>query len=603
MILSRSVKTALQILIAAIALWQNGQVHAFNQFLGYWGEVYPGSNSDNAACQLCHQRPTGGDGWNEYGIQVRAEYLASLQQLGSEQSLKQALTFIEVNPSDPNDSGSPQFIDEITANTQPGWRVGEVNTVTTKGGSQQIISPPADMPPGVLIDQGSSETPQPTSPAASAILRSNITIKLTPIAENFNAPVQAVSAPGDNNNLYVVEQTGRVIRVNRQTGEKSPFLDFSSQLVALNNFDERGLLSLAFHPDFQSNGFIYTYLSKPTQGAPTFVTTMSSGQAPNHQTVVSRWRVVGFAQSPAAVTNELELMRIDQPQANHNGGTLKFGPDGYLYVSLGDGGAANDVGIGHGSDGNGRDFTNPLGTIMRIDVNASSPANGRYEVPADNPFVGDSGLDEVIAYGFRNPYRFAFEDLDDEAFSILVGDVGQGNIEEVDRISSEQFGGNYGWNYKEGTYYFHLSGNGSFISENPPQGVALPNLIDPIAEYDHDEGVSVIAGEVYQASDIPGLQGRFVFADWSRSFGSPQGRLFHLTQNNEIRELNVQSARRYYFTGFGSDNVNGLYVLGSDSFGTQSQGGALLKIEAAEADDDFCIPIKNKAGKMAIVCL
>ena len=287
----------------------------------------------------------------------------------------------------------------------------------------------------------------------------------------------------------------------------------------------------------------------------------------DHQGVVTEWTVTDPTNPLSSIgvidpsTPVRELMRIDQPQFNHNGGQLAFGPDNMLYLGLGDGGSSDDGPLnGHGEKGNGRDATNPLGTILRIDPLGTDSANGQYGIPTDNPFVAadDERLDEIFAYGFRNPYRFSF---DRETGDLVAADVGQNEVEEIDVVVS---GGNYGWNYKEGSFFFDPNGNArGFIAEDP--GGLPTDLIDPIAEYDRSEGHSVTGGFVYRGAEIPALTGAYVFGDWSSEFFVPLGRLFHLDAENNIHELQLTNRDKYgmLLTGFGEDARGELYALGN----------------------------------------
>ena len=259
------------------------------------------------------------------------------------------------------------------------------------------------------------------------------------VAEGLTAPGLLREAPDGSGRLFVVDQAG-LIRVIDADGTllPEPFLDVRSRMVTLNaGFDERGLLGLDFHPDYATNGRFYVYYSAPLRaGAPA---------AFNHTSHVSEFTVSSDPNVADAGSEEV-LLQVDQPQFNHNAGTVAFGPDGYLYISLGDGGGGDDTGVGHVAGGNGQDIeSNLLGSILRIDVDGGDP----YAIPADNPFVGEDGLDEIYAYGVRNPYRFSFDMGGSN--DLLVGDAGQELYEEVSLV---ELGGNYGWNVKEGTHCF-----------------------------------------------------------------------------------------------------------------------------------------------------
>lgn len=587
---------------------------ALQQFLNSWSGAYVSSDSDDAQCQLCHVNPTGGQPWNAYGWNIRAQYRSN----GFD--IEQAFTSAETANSDddpctPDANAMPPVVcnnlAEINAGTQPGWTQGASNTHYFVNANQNTSNnlPPLDLPAGVFIDPGSTATPSPiNNPIQSGIPRGNITIKLDTVASGLAAPVLVVSKPNDAH-LYVVEQRGLIKRVDPSDGSTTTFLDFSSQLVAARQgFDERGLLGFAFHPDYDNNFKVYTYISEPDNDTPDF-SSMPMGVDPDHQTVVAEWLVLNPMSVSPQASAERELLRIDQPQFNHNGGMIQFAPDGNLLIAIGDGGNANDQGDGHGSDGNGRDNTNPLGAILRIDVDGNSSSNGEYGIPSDNPFaeIADPGLDEIYAYGFRNPYRFSIHDLGGQNYDVYVGDVGQNQIEEIDLIESSMFGGNYGWNYKEGSYFFYTDpavcgGSSSCISSDPPQGMALPNLLDPIAEYDHSEGISVIAGPVYQGTEIAELTGQYVFGEWSRSFSNPQGRLFYLNGNGQMREFLYENAPNVYITGMGTDQLGEIYVVGTSSFDpSDTSSGSLLKLSLGQ--QELCLPIPTANGNLAVICL
>jgi glucose/arabinose dehydrogenase len=431
------------------------------------------------------------------------------------------------------------------------------------------------------------------------ITRFGPTISLAPVASGLTAPNKGIAAPGDRDHLYVVDQMGVAWRIVLATGAKTMFMDLRSRLVPLgflgpNTFDERGFLGLAFHPDFQSNGLLYTFTSEPVAGEPTFASTLPPGTAPNCQSVIAEWRVL----SDGSVGMRRELMRIDKPQFNHNGGDIVFGLDRKLYISVGDGGEADDQGVGHGPNGNAQDLALPLGKILRIDVNARNSSNAAYGIPTDNPFVRRAGaVKEIFAYGFRNPFRMT---VDRQRGDIYVGDVGQNDIEEVDRVVA---GGNYGWNIKEGTLFFdpkEPTQPGASQTNVVPGRVVPAGLIDPIAQYDtHLEGHSVIIGSVYRGRQLHDLRGHLVFGDFSRLFkfpGGPHdyGRIFHI--NAEPRGGALQKIREFHITpsnapnlavlGFGEDADGEVYVLGNVSgvpFGT---GGVVIKLVPAPHDHD-----------------
>lgn len=295
----------------------------------------------------------------------------------------------------------------------------------------------------------------------------------------FRRPIVVTHAGDGSNRVFVAEQQGviRVLPNDQDVEESTVFLDIESKVVYKDKENEEGLLGFAFHPKYKQNGQFFIYYT--TTDAP-------------HTSVVSRFRVSRDNPNLADAKFEEEVIRIPQPYWNHNGGTIVFGPDGFLYVALGDGGAGNDP------HGNGQNLKTLLGSIIRIDVDHKDGDKG-YAIPKDNPFVGkgDEARPEIWAYGLRNVWRMAF---DRETGVLWAGDVGQNIWEEIDIIVR---GGNYGWNLREGMHPFG------------PNGVeARDDLIDPIWEYHHDIGKSITGGLVYRGKALPELVGKYVYADY-----------------------------------------------------------------------------------------
>ncbi|WP_293007850.1 PQQ-dependent sugar dehydrogenase, partial [Nitrosomonas sp.] len=421
------------------------------------------------------------------------------------------------------------------------------------------------------------------NPIPEAIQKGSIRLRLKQIATGLTAPNSAFSAPGDSERLYINDQTGKLWRIDLTSGDKI-FMDFSSLLVPLgisgnDSFDERGFLGFAFHPQYATNEILYTYTSESAGDTSDF-STIPTGASPNHRSVIREWKLNFSNIGPDPEAQETRtLLTIDQPQFNHNGGALNFGPDGMLYIALGDGGGADDrdgqnfidgLMIGHGADGNGQNPSNPLGSLLRIDPLGNNSSNGKYGIPADNPFVGsDTILPETYAYGFRNPFRFSFDSL---TGALVLADVGQNDIEEVNLV---QPGGNYGWGLKEGSFRFEPNGtDAGFVTD----GTVAGNLIDPVIQYDHDEGIAIIGGVVYRGNAIPALQGKYVFGDTART-GNSDGRIFY-SDGSKILELDLTGRDQpgFWVLGFGQDGDGELYVLGNTTgtpFGTT---GAVYKL-------------------------
>jgi glucose/arabinose dehydrogenase len=404
-----------------------------------------------------------------------------------------------------------------------------------------------------------------SDPIERDIQQGRIQVALQAIATGLVAPTWGISAPGVPGTLFVVDQAGVLWSINPATGAKTVFLDVSSLLVPLGiggpgTYDERGFLGIAFHPDYVTNGLLYTYTSEPVQGEDDFPPLPNLTDPLDHQSVVREWRVAdpaNTAQSGLALDGSREVMRIDQPQFNHNGGTMNFGPDGMLYIALGDGGAADDQGSGHSAIGNGQDTTVIHGNFIR--VNPVPSGDRGYTVPADNPFVARAGfLPEIWAYGFRNPFRFSFDMR--PPHTLYVGDVGQHHIEEVDIVVK---GGNYGWRIKEGAFLFEPAGpdEEGFVTAFSPRRPA--GLIDPIAQYDHDDGVSVIGGFVYHGTAIPAFANRYVFADYSRRMNNEHGRLWYLEGSRIFEALDGPIGNA--ILGLGQDSTGEMYVLANET--------------------------------------
>ena len=432
-------------------------------------------------------------------------------------------------------------------------------------------------------------------PIPGSIQAGRVEVALEPVATGLVSPNYGIWAPGRPNDLFVVDQDGKVwvLDLAASPVERSLFHDVGALMVPLGIFgpgtyDERGLLGMAFHPDFADNGLFYLFSSEPVGSGAADFSSMPAETVADHLSVITEWRVL----DPAAPSMTVDagsrrvLLRVDQPQLNHNGGSLAFGPDGLLYIALGDGGAADDqdgqpfIGgpaVGHGPNGNGQDISTPLGAILRVDPEGNNSANGAYGIPADNPLVGVSGaVEEIYAWGFRNAFRFAFDAVTGE---LWTADVGQNDIEEIDVVVR---GGNYGWRLLEGSFVFEPNGTGAgYVTDRDP--ASLPgNFVAPIAEYDHDEGISIIGGFVYRGSNSRELEGSYVFGDWSTSFdfSNPEGQIFYLDgrQNPVAFKLKDRDQVGEFVNGFGEDAGGELYLM-TNSTGTPfGDSGAVYRI-------------------------
>ncbi len=417
------------------------------------------------------------------------------------------------------------------------------------------------------------------------IPRGDIAVLLQPIATGLSAPDYATFAPGDPSRLYVVEQNGLLRVIQNGVLQSAPAMDIRSlvapPLVVTNANDERGFLGLAFHPGFASAssagyGTLYTYTSELIAAGtlPTYVAPNNASMG--YMNVITEWKMSTSNFGTVDPNSRRQIISFGKNANNHNGGTLAFGPDGYLYLGTGDGGNARDVGASHiEPGGNAQNLSTPLGKFLRVDpirpaLNALSTnpisANGQYRIPTSNPFQGAGQVPEIYAYGFRNPYRFSF---DRGTGDLIVGDVGQGTVEEIDRVV---LGGNYGWAIKEGDFLFdRTTGLVGLRSPGAPLG-----LIDPIKgtlgtlEYDHGDGISITGGFVYRGSGIPQLFGKYVFGDLALRNAPPRvdGRLFYADlETGEIKEFllpqfaNGQLPNGLTVHGFGEDYSGELYAM------------------------------------------
>ena len=422
-----------------------------------------------------------------------------------------------------------------------------------------------------------------------SIQRGTIGVNLLPVATGMSAPDYAISPPGDTSRLFVVEQNGLLRIIQNGSLLPGSALNLSTRvqppLVATNANDERGFLGLAFHPGFNnpaSPGFrtLYTYTSEPIPAgtSPTYVA--PNGAVQNYKNLISEWKISAADPNVVDPTSRRELISFGKNAGNHNGGTIAFGPDGYLYLGTGDGGNANDAGASHlEPGGNAQNLTVALGKMLRIDplnpaltpasVNPAS-SNGQYRIPASNPFKAAGQVPEIFAYGFRNPYRYSFDRANGQ---LIVADVGQNNVEEIDRVV---LGGNFGWAVKEGDFLFNRT-DGTI---GAPPGNRSPGspagLIDPISgpagtlEYDHGDGISITGGFVYHGTKVPELIGKYVFGDLALRTAPVRadGQLFYADlTTGDIKEFllpqfaNGVLPNGLTVHGFGEDGNGEVYAL------------------------------------------
>jgi glucose/arabinose dehydrogenase len=416
-------------------------------------------------------------------------------------------------------------------------------------------------------------------------------VDLELIADGFVSPLGVVAVPDDSKRLFVIDQAGKIWIIDA-SGNKlaTPFMDVTSMMVPLTpDFDERGLLGLAFHPDYKTNGrfFIY-YQLPPRAGGP------ETGEPWNNLSRISEFKVSASNPDLADMSSEKVILEWDDPQFNHNGGTIAFGPDGYLYIAIGDGGFADDVAPGHVEDwyaanagGNGQDIeANLLGNILRIDINVAP-----YVIPADNPFVNKAGLDEIYAYGFRNPYRISFDMSGSR--ELYAGDAGQVLYEEIDLVTK---GGNYGWNVKEGAHCFNAANNDTLLPSCPDVDNFGNPLIDPVIEVINaanpmggGKALTIIGGNVYRGNSIPGFQGKYIFGTFGQTFTAPDGELFISNpagpgpwKYDEVDLKSFPNDLGHYLKGFGQDNEGEVYLTVSTALGPSGTTGKVFKLVRAK---------------------
>lgn len=389
------------------------------------------------------------------------------------------------------------------------------------------------------------------------------TIDLELFADGFDRPAEIVNA-GDSR-LFVVEQTGRIQILNADgTTNDTPFLDLSAMV---SNGSEQGLLGLAFHPLYETNGYFYVNYTDA-----------------DGDTVIARYTKSTTDDNAADPASALVMLTVEQPFDNHNGGCLRFGPDSYLYIAMGDGGSGGDPG------NRAQNKNELLGKILRLNVDAAAPY-----IPMTNPYLGIDGADEVWAYGLRNPWKFSFNNG-----NIWIADVGQENIEEINRMSDTESGVNYGWKCFEGTEVY-TTDNCSLIEMYTP----------PVAEYEHEgtSRCSITGGYVYTGTAFPNMQGKYFFADFCTAeigmvdgstiswLGDFSGNIttFGEDMNGELYVAGNGNVYKIVDTTAGiSDFANGLFSLYPNPAGSE------VFVSAKEGFDSGLASIFNISGQLVM---
>lgn len=410
--------------------------------------------------------------------------------------------------------------------------------------------------------------------AASA--QAQVKVKLQEVASGLTHPLAMVSIPDDSGRMAVIEQHGQV-RIIDAKGRllPDPFLNIEGRIIPLHSFfDERGLIGLAFHPNYKENGKFYIAYSVPLRA----YAELDRRLWWSHTNLVAEFQVSKSDPNKADPTSERIVSQIDWPQFNHNGHWLGFGPDGMLYVSTGDGGYANDWGIGHNvMTGNGQDLAAVNGKILRIDV---SKPDG---IAADNPFAGRSDAKpQIWAYGLRNPWRCSFDMGGTK--ELFCGDVQQNSYEEVNIVTK---GGNYGWRRAEADKCFDFQ-----KPDAHPASCDKAGLTEPILFYANCTavranclGISVTGGYVYRGAHKP-WDGKYIFGDWSKSFGSMDGQIFMGTKGADgkwkLEKAEVDGMTTVpYMLAFAQDDKGEVYALTSISTGPVGGHDSIYKIVPA----------------------
>lgn len=444
------------------------------------------------------------------------------------------------------------------------------------------------------------------------------TLHLRPVCDDrLHAPTQISHAGDGSGRLFFCDQPGQIYIFQHGMLRPEPFLDLSAEIVPLTTgYSERGLLGLVFHPGFadpMSAGYRRFYVNYTAPAIHPTQNPVGNGGGTDCVTVIAEFQVSQSDPNQADVSSKRIILTYGQPQSNHNGGQLAFGPDGLLYIGSGDGGGSHDNQLGHtegtnsrpaspnqrhtGSLGNGQDRRTLLGKILRIDPLGSNGPGGTYGIPADNPFIGQTqdfpgtALDgpmrsEIFAYGLRNPWKFSFDASFGGSARLICADVGQGDVEELDFITA---GGNYGWRMREGSVDFDLP----TVYQPEPAGTGVPIVIAPFAEYAHPNatlpgtdsmvklGTSITGGHVYRGSAIPGLQGKYLCADYAANgIGGGGGVLIGVEETSpgilsspSLVPLLMPLPDQTRIYAFGLDEAGEMYVAAKTTSGVLSLDG------------------------------
>jgi glucose/arabinose dehydrogenase len=416
---------------------------------------------------------------------------------------------------------------------------------------------------------------------AGAPAHAQTKIRLEPFVTGINTPLAMVQVPGENR-FFVLEQFGRVRVIDNGKLRPAPLLDIRTKIPNLHHdFDERGLLGIALHPNFKSNGKFYVAYSAHLD----FQQDLGQMLWYSHSNVVEEYTMMKGDANSADPSSARRIMSDPWPQFNHNGHWIGFGPDGKLYISMGDGGYANDWGIGHNvTMGNGQDMSTTLGKILRIDVDART-GNKAYGIPSDNPFVNDkSAKPEIWALGLRNPWRCSFDMGGTK--QLFCGDVQQNSYEAIKIVGKGQ---NMGWRRVEGIMRcFDYT-----KPDDHPASCDKSGITPAILEYNNCtakpqgcRGISVTGGYVYQGKHAP-WKGKYIFGDWSKSFAEMDGQIFIATKSGDkwsmdVAEVVNMTGKKPYVLAFAQDENGEVYALTSVTTGPNGSLDTIYRIVPAQ---------------------
>lgn len=375
----------------------------------------------------------------------------------------------------------------------------------------------------------------------------SLVFHLEKIADSLDAPLAIENAHDGSGRLFIGEQAGKIMVLKNGKVLPEPFINIRKLLVPMRNeYMDVGLLGFAFHPDYKNNGRFFIHYSAPSKKGFDNTSILAEGHV--------------SAGNPDKAEDTLHtLLEVEQPESNHNGGNIVFDKNGHLFLGFGDGGGQGDK---HGKIGNSQDTAQLLGKIIRLDVNKEKP----YAIPPDNPFVNKPGRDEIYSYGFRMPWRIAF---DRETGELFCSDVGQDKYEEVDIIEK---GRNYGWRAMEG---FHIYDS---LLYNEAEQYALP-----VVEYPHSDGISITGGYVYRGKEFPDMNGIYLFADWAfKMYCMTKDDSGKWTKRDCRFADKPDNKFKFRINSFGEDESGEVYMAIQNEIGAISPTGEIYKIGLAQ---------------------